>query len=167
MYVQYKLKDKPLFTFSSVKYAVSCINCNNLTTRKLLISKGVLAKELYRGIQKEAELNPPYSYSHWSGHFICSEKCIKELSFRHCLKGNVKIRKRIEEWLNSPPQEFFNTITDKKIIVRVIKNQKDDMNYVEFYKKGNRYCTCKNIQFMAPTEYLMTLTSGINNLFNS
>lgn len=164
MYIHYKFGDKTLFTFNTVKYCIACFNCGSLTSRKLITSKGVIAKELHKALLQKLVPSNPGSSPHFT-RFLCSEKCLKQVCFTLCLKGGITIRTKIEKWLNSPPQEYFFYDNNNKFIVRVIKNQKDDLNYLEFYKKEYSYSQMKNIQLMVPTEYITTLTSGINNLF--
>lgn len=168
LYIEYKYKDKPFFRFAVVKYSANCYNCKALTTRKLLVSKGVLAKELHNGLDK--------SNDKWNALFLCSEKCIKKLMFEHSLKGNVKLRSKVEDWLNAPPQEYFKVFGENKRLIRIIKNQKatpkfrktdpdtPTLNFVEFYESTGSYSTSKNIQFFASTKWLNETFGGIINL---
>lgn len=164
MYVEYKYGDKTFFKFSVVRYSQWCILCKNITTRKLM-KKGVLAKELLGAIQKNNNT------SYWAPKFICSEKCIKEAMFKYSLKGNIKLRQKVEDWLSSPPQEYFISFRNNKTLIRVITKQTpydnkkgDETNFVEFY--DNSLSTPKGIQFFASTKWLKETFSGIINLLD-
>lgn len=174
MYVKYKYKDKTLFTFATVRYWCPCHMCGQTTTRKLLTSKGVLAKELFAA---GSRLSSGYSYD---AMFFCSEACIKKAIFTYSIKGGVKIRKRIEPWLNAPPQEYFLGFGEKytyspnkkdfhlhnKNLIRVIKNQDGEVNFVEFYEVGPSYTSHRPIHFFATDEHIYTVLDGIKNLMD-
>jgi hypothetical protein len=167
-YIEYKYNGKKLLKFVAVKYPSSCIKCGKLTTRKLL-QGNTLGRELFRGIQTDVKSN-----NYYGAGFICSETCIKTLMFQHSLKGNIKLRKLVEEWLNAPPQEYFRTFENGRALVRVIKNAKpikkgdikpvDYPHFVEFYERTNTYSSSKNIQFFASTAWIKQTFSGIVNL---
>ena len=171
-HVEYVHKDKKLLRFAVVKYASSCVKCHKLTTRKLLMSKGVLARELYNGIKSEYKGN-----NYCGALFICSETCIKALMFQHSLKGNVKLRQKVEDWLNAPPQEYMRTYANGRSLIRVIKNahpvKKGDLkpqdypHFVEFYERTGSYSSAKNIQFFASTAWIKQTFGGIIKLFNN
>lgn len=172
MYVKYKHGEKVLFTFSTVKYWVGCVYCGEMTTRKLLTSKGVIAKELYKSYVQ----NP--SGRDYRAGFFCSEECIKKAIFNNLLKGGIKIRKRLEPWLNQAPQEYIKRFGGKTFynrnhgeveggpktfhenFIRVLKNQDGNVNYVEFYGRGSP------IQFFTATANITEVLNAISQLIN-
>lgn len=177
MYVTYNLGDKILFRFRTVKYCSNCIHCGNLCSWKLL-SSGVLAKELIKSI-RDTFLREKQIRVYYGALFVCSEKCLKKLNFIHSLKGGVKIRKRVEQWLNQPPQEYFISFNydeksgniqdlteNNKFIIRVVKNQ-EGANFVEFYKRERSYPSHKAIRFFAQDDEITSVTKNITALFSA
>lgn len=171
--VTYSHGNKTLFTFSSTKYWHYCACCGNLTTRKMLTSKGVLAKELFAATMQHLKLRDDYVEC-YRARFFCSEACIKKLIFQFSITGGVKIRKRVEAWLNQPPQEYclhFGALDKNKFgdtkthLLRVVKNQGGSNCYVEFYQKGSSYASHKPIQFYTSEENILSTINNISNLF--